>query len=81
MDYYSHSFAIQFLQLLYAKMNGEDDPERAAEFKQRAKEIALDLVHYYDNEGEHFPQEPVSMASSSKTSTNTSTRSLNPIRP
>lgn len=53
MDYYSHSFAIQFLQLLYAKMNGEDDPERAADFKQRAKDIALDLVHYYDNEGEH----------------------------
>jgi len=55
MDYYSHSFAIQFLQLLYAKMNGEDDPERAAEFKQRAKDIALDLVHYYDNEGRSIP--------------------------
>lgn len=53
MDYYSHSFAIQFLQLLYAKMNGDDDPERAAEFKQRAKDIALDLVHYYDDEGKH----------------------------
>ena len=51
MDYYSSSFAIHFLQLLYAKLAGEDDPERAAEFKKRAQQAALDLVHYYDDEG------------------------------
>ncbi|KOS21304.1 hypothetical protein ESCO_006749 [Escovopsis weberi] len=51
MDYYSSSFAIHFLQLLYAKLAGDEDPERAAEFKKRAQMAALDLVHYYDDEG------------------------------
>ncbi|KAH8652437.1 hypothetical protein BX600DRAFT_386946 [Xylariales sp. PMI_506] len=53
MDYYSSSFAIQFLQLLYAKLAGEEDPERAAEFKKRAQTVALDLIHYYDKEGKY----------------------------
>lgn len=51
MDYYSGSFAIQFLQLLYAKLAGETDPERAAEFKSRAEQYAIDFVHYSDEEG------------------------------
>jgi hypothetical protein len=51
MDYYSSSFAIHFLQLLYAKLAGEDDPKWAAEFKKRAQMAALDLAHYYDEEG------------------------------
>ncbi|CAH0030875.1 unnamed protein product [Clonostachys rhizophaga] len=55
MDYYSSSFAIQFLQLLYAKVAGDEDPERAAEFKKRAQIAALDLVHYYDNGGRAIP--------------------------
>jgi hypothetical protein len=55
MDYYSSSFAIQFLQLLYAKLAGEEDPERAAEFKKRAQMMALDLVHYFDDEGRAIP--------------------------
>ncbi|KAI1138753.1 hypothetical protein F5Y05DRAFT_403954 [Hypoxylon sp. FL0543] len=55
MDYYSSSFAIQFLQLLYAKLAGGDEPERAEEFKKRAQTVALDLIHYYDNEGRSIP--------------------------
>ncbi|RYP62058.1 hypothetical protein DL771_009883 [Monosporascus sp. 5C6A] len=55
MDYYSSSFAIHFLQLLYAKLAGEDEPARAEEFKRRAQVAALDLVHYYDNEGRAIP--------------------------
>ncbi|KAJ0288754.1 hypothetical protein COL940_001744 [Colletotrichum noveboracense] len=55
MDYYSSSFAIQFLQLLYAKLAGEDEPERAAEFRRRAQQVALDLVHYFDEEGRAIP--------------------------
>lgn len=51
MDYYSSSFAIHFLQLLYAKLAGESDPSRAKEFKHRAQIAALDLAHYYDDEG------------------------------
>lgn len=55
MDYYSSSFAIHYLQLLYAKLAGEDEPERAAEFKKRAQAVALDLVHYFDEEGRSIP--------------------------
>ncbi|KAH6640903.1 hypothetical protein F5144DRAFT_641431 [Chaetomium tenue] len=55
MDYYSSSFAIHFLQLLYAKLAAEDDPENAAEFKKRAQMAALDLAHYYDKEGRSIP--------------------------
>ncbi|KAH8205186.1 hypothetical protein TruAng_000598 [Truncatella angustata] len=55
MDYYSSSFAIHFLQLLYAKLAGEEEPERAAEFKKRAQVAALDMVHYFDNEGRAIP--------------------------
>lgn len=52
MDYYSGSFAIQFAQLLYAKTAAKRDPERAAEYKERAKLFALQFVHYFDEEGE-----------------------------
>ncbi|KAK4229884.1 hypothetical protein QBC38DRAFT_80027 [Podospora fimiseda] len=55
MDYYSSSFAIHFLQLVYAKLAGEDDPERAEEFRRRAQKVALDLVYYYDEEGRSIP--------------------------
>lgn len=56
MDYYSSSFAIHFLQLLYANLAGEEDPKRAEEFKKRAQVAALDLIHYFDDEGKaHDP--------------------------
>ncbi|KAK3997465.1 hypothetical protein QBC44DRAFT_279499 [Cladorrhinum sp. PSN332] len=55
MDYYSSSFAIHFLQLLYANLAGEDEPERAEEFRKRAQAAALDLAHYYDEEGRSIP--------------------------
>ena len=51
MDYYSGSFAIQYLQLLYAKLAAETDPEQAEEYKKRARTYALDFVHYFDPEG------------------------------
>ncbi|RDW70440.1 hypothetical protein BP5796_08837 [Coleophoma crateriformis] len=54
-DYYSGSFAIQFLQLLYAKLAGDDDPAKSAEFKKRAQDYALDFVHYFDEEGRAVP--------------------------
>lgn len=55
MDYYSGSFAIQFLQLLYAKLAGERDPERSAEFKRRGEIFALDFALYFDEEGRALP--------------------------
>jgi hypothetical protein len=51
MDYYSGSFAIQFLQLLYCKINGGEDLKRAEEYRQRARLYAKDFVHYFDEEG------------------------------
>lgn len=51
MDYYSGSFAIQFLQLLYSKLAGDFDPERAERYRQRAREFAKDFVHYFDPNG------------------------------
>lgn len=54
-DYYSGSFAIQFLQLLYAKLAGDEDPGKAAEFKKRARDYALAFVHYFDEEGRATP--------------------------
>ncbi|CAK3884665.1 Hypothetical predicted protein [Lecanosticta acicola] len=55
MDYYSGSFAIQYLQLLYAKLASEFDPKRAEEYKRRAKAYALDFVHYQDPDGHSIP--------------------------
>lgn len=51
MDYYSGSFAIQYLQLLYAKLAADSDPTQAEEYKSRARQYALDFVHYFDPEG------------------------------
>ncbi len=51
MDYYSGSYAIQFLQLLYAKIAEDRDPKRAELFKERAKLYARHFVHYFDEEG------------------------------
>ncbi|PPJ51050.1 hypothetical protein CBER1_07534 [Cercospora berteroae] len=48
MDYYSGSFAIQLLQLLYAKLAGDFDPERCELYRHRAREFALDFIHYQD---------------------------------
>lgn len=54
MDYYSGSFAIQYLQLLYAQLVDDwdnRDPERAAEFRSRAQQYALDFAYYFDERG------------------------------
>ncbi|ORY02469.1 hypothetical protein BCR34DRAFT_493114 [Clohesyomyces aquaticus] len=51
MDYYSGSFAIHYLQLLYAKLAADTDPEQAEEYKNRARMYSLDFCHYFDPEG------------------------------
>ncbi|EIN09320.1 hypothetical protein PUNSTDRAFT_126290 [Punctularia strigosozonata HHB-11173 SS5] len=51
LDYYSSSFAIQFAQLVYSKLAQNEDPERCEAFRQRARQFALDFVHYFDEEG------------------------------
>lgn len=51
LDYYSGSFAIQYAQLVYAKLAGKEDPVRAQEYKKRAARFAVDFVHYFDENG------------------------------
>ncbi|KAJ5739450.1 hypothetical protein N7533_012234 [Penicillium manginii] len=55
MDYYSGSFAIQFLQLLYSKLAGDFDPERAERYRERAREFAKDFVYYFNPDGRAIP--------------------------
>ena len=55
MDYYSGSFAIQYLQLLYSKLAGDFDHERAEEYRRRARSYALDFIHYQEPEGHSIP--------------------------
>jgi hypothetical protein len=55
MDYYSGSFAIQYLQLLYARLAVSFDSKRAEEYKDRARTFALDFVHYQAPDGHSIP--------------------------
>ncbi|KAF2212427.1 hypothetical protein CERZMDRAFT_112121 [Cercospora zeae-maydis SCOH1-5] len=48
MDYYSGSFAIQLLQLLYSKLARDFDEKRCLLYIERARQFALDFVHYQD---------------------------------
>lgn len=55
MDYYSGSFAIQYLQLLYSKLAADTDPKRAEEYRDRGRKYALDFVHYMAPNGHAIP--------------------------
>ncbi|KAL6310465.1 hypothetical protein BKA93DRAFT_756218 [Sparassis latifolia] len=55
LDYYSSSFAIQYAQLVYSKLAQAEDPIRCEEFRNRARQFALDFVHYFDPEGRAIP--------------------------
>lgn len=50
-DYYSGSFAIQFSQLLYIKFAGDIDPERAENYRQRARDFGAGFWRYFDAQG------------------------------
>ncbi|KAF2663341.1 hypothetical protein BT63DRAFT_448919 [Microthyrium microscopicum] len=51
MDYYSGSFAIQYLQLLYAELQKDTDKHYSEEFKERGRLYAQDFVHYFAPDG------------------------------
>ncbi|KAI5791915.1 hypothetical protein EDC01DRAFT_706673 [Geopyxis carbonaria] len=55
LDYYSGPFAIQTSQLIYSVLASSTDPERAELYRQRAREYALDFVHYFDPQGRAIP--------------------------
>ena len=53
-DYYV-SFAIHFYSLFYAMVMGEDDPQRAQLYKDRALEFGRDFAYWFDDEGTALP--------------------------
>ena len=50
-DYYSTGFALQLVPLVYAKLAGQVDAERAKVFRQRAQAVAMDMAAYFDEDG------------------------------
>ena len=53
-DYYI-SFAIHFYSLMYAKVMEQDDPKRAALYKERALEFAKQFIYWFDEDGDAIP--------------------------
>lgn len=64
MDYYSASYAIKYLQLLYAKLTESTNPARAEKFKNRARAYAVEVSYYFDSSGAGitFGRSPTYMA-------------------
>ena len=54
-DYYSHSFAITFYSLIYAKLCGGEDRHRAAVYRRRARENLPFVAHLYGTDGGAIP--------------------------
>lgn len=53
-DYYV-SFAIHFYSLIYAKVMGKEDPDRAALYRERACEFAKQFIYWFDEDGDALP--------------------------
>lgn len=53
-DYYV-PFALHYYGLLYAKLMGAEDPERAARFRQRAERFARDFLRWFAADGSALP--------------------------
>ena len=53
-DYYI-SMAFHFYGLIYATLNGEDDPERAATLRERSRQFAADFIWMSAAGGESMP--------------------------
>lgn len=53
-DYYI-AMAMHYYALIYAKIAGDDDPERAQRYGERAIEFAQDFVHWFAADGAALP--------------------------
>ena len=53
-DYYI-AFAIHFYSLVYAKVMGKEDAERAERFKKRACEFGKEFIYWFADSGEAVP--------------------------
>ncbi|KAL2150356.1 hypothetical protein VTH82DRAFT_6919 [Thermothelomyces myriococcoides] len=54
-DYYSGSFALQFAQMLYIRLSGEFDDDRAQRYKDQAGLFAAGFWRYFDESGAAIP--------------------------
>ncbi|KAM3475006.1 hypothetical protein MY5147_003989 [Beauveria neobassiana] len=54
-DYYSGSFAIQFSQIMYAKLASDIDSTRCEIFKKRADQFIRSFWAYFDTDGAAIP--------------------------
>lgn len=53
-DYYV-SFGIHFYCLLYIRFMGEEDPETAGRYRERALQFAQSFLYWFDEEGKALP--------------------------
>ncbi len=53
-DYYI-PFAMHYYGLVYARLNGARDPERAQRFRQRAAKFAQEFIHWFAADGAALP--------------------------
>ncbi|MCX7708361.1 MAG: DUF2264 domain-containing protein [Clostridia bacterium] len=53
-DYYI-PFAMHYYSLIYAKVMGDEDPERAKRFKDRAARFAKDFLYWFAKDGSAIP--------------------------
>jgi hypothetical protein len=53
-DYYI-PFAMHYYALIYAKLWGDKDPQRANTYRQRATEFAQDFIHWFASDGSALP--------------------------
>lgn len=53
-DYYI-PFAMHFYSLIYAQLMGEDDPERATRYKERAVLFAQEFMYWFAEDGSSIP--------------------------
>lgn len=54
MDYYV-PFALHFYALIYAALNGHDDPGRARTYRERAALFAHEFLHWFAEDGAAIP--------------------------
>ncbi len=53
-DYYI-SFAIHFYSLFYVKVMEKEDPERCAQYRERAEQFARQFIYWFDDKGAALP--------------------------
>ena len=54
-DYYATSFAIPFYSLIYARLAGSFDPERAERYRKRALQNIPEVAHLFAPDGAAIP--------------------------